>query len=118
MENTQKCELCGEPMPPGEEMFKFHGYSGNCPKPPIGGHVEPKQLNRDDKLVAAVELLNSIVEKARLHTDVSRVLVENALNAPHEEKTDRYEKALTDIVKLTGRTRGNEIARAALNLKL
>lgn len=29
------CELCGEPMPKGEEMFKFHGYSGPCPKPPI-----------------------------------------------------------------------------------
>lgn len=25
------CELCGCPMPPGEEMFKFHGYSGPCP---------------------------------------------------------------------------------------
>ena len=30
-----KCELCGEPMPPGEEMFKYHGYSGSCPKPPM-----------------------------------------------------------------------------------
>lgn len=29
------CELCGEPMPPGEEMFKIHGFSGNCPKPPV-----------------------------------------------------------------------------------
>lgn len=29
------CQLCGEPMPPGEEMFKFHGYSGPCPKPPL-----------------------------------------------------------------------------------
>lgn len=28
------CELCGEPMPAGEEMFNYHGYSGNCPKPP------------------------------------------------------------------------------------
>lgn len=27
------CELCGEPMPPGESMFKFHGYSGPCPTP-------------------------------------------------------------------------------------
>lgn len=26
------CALCGEPMPPGEEMFKFHGYSGPCPQ--------------------------------------------------------------------------------------
>lgn len=30
-----KCGLCGEPMPAGEEMFKFHGYSGPCPKPPL-----------------------------------------------------------------------------------
>ncbi len=29
------CELCGEPMPPGETMFKFHGYGGPCPKPPL-----------------------------------------------------------------------------------
>ena len=28
------CELCGEPMPPGEEMFKYHGHSGPCPKAP------------------------------------------------------------------------------------
>jgi len=25
----------GEPMPQGEQMFKYHGYSGPCPKPPI-----------------------------------------------------------------------------------
>ena len=25
------CELCGKPMPKGEEMFRFHGYSDNCP---------------------------------------------------------------------------------------
>jgi len=30
-----RCALCGEPLPEGEEMFKFHGYSGPCPKPPI-----------------------------------------------------------------------------------
>jgi hypothetical protein len=27
-----RCDLCGKPMPPGEEMFKFHGYSGPCPQ--------------------------------------------------------------------------------------
>jgi hypothetical protein len=32
---SAKCELCGEPMPPGEEMFKYHGYSGPCPKSPL-----------------------------------------------------------------------------------
>ncbi len=38
-----KCELCGEPMPEGEEMFKFHGYSGPCPKPPLPGEPKPDQ---------------------------------------------------------------------------
>lgn len=32
---TAICELCGEPMSEGEEMFKIHGYFGPCPKPPL-----------------------------------------------------------------------------------
>lgn len=35
MSEPGKCELCGEPMPLGEQMFRFHGYSGPCPKPPL-----------------------------------------------------------------------------------
>jgi hypothetical protein len=31
-ENRALCGLCGLPMPEGEEMFKYHGYSGPCPK--------------------------------------------------------------------------------------
>lgn len=27
------CALCGQPMPDGEEMFLYHGYSGPCPAP-------------------------------------------------------------------------------------
>jgi hypothetical protein len=30
-----RCDLCGEPMPEGESMFRMHGYSGPCPKPPL-----------------------------------------------------------------------------------
>lgn len=44
------CELCGEPMPPGEEVFKYHGFSGPCPKPrrtPLDsipkGEVNPRE---------------------------------------------------------------------------
>lgn len=29
------CQMCGEPMPASETMFKYHGYSGPCPKPPL-----------------------------------------------------------------------------------
>jgi hypothetical protein len=35
MNEPAKCQVCGEPMPPGEEMFNYHGYSGPCPKPPL-----------------------------------------------------------------------------------
>ena len=35
MTDEYRCELCGELMPPGETMFKFHGYSGPCPKEPL-----------------------------------------------------------------------------------
>lgn len=31
--DAPKCELGGEPMPEGEDMFQYHGYSGLCPKP-------------------------------------------------------------------------------------
>lgn len=47
MTEQAKCEMCGEPMPEGEEMFKFHGYSGPCPKPPLprdNGAEEVKEL--------------------------------------------------------------------------
>lgn len=34
-ETTNRCGICGEPMPPNEQMFKYHGFSGPCPKPPL-----------------------------------------------------------------------------------
>ena len=35
MTHITHCSLCGEPMTEGETMFKYHGYSGPCPKPPL-----------------------------------------------------------------------------------
>lgn len=40
MSESANCTICGEPMPEGETMFKFHGYSGPCPKPPL---LQPHQ---------------------------------------------------------------------------
>lgn len=39
------CQLCGEPMPPGEEMFNYHGYSGLCPKEPAKIMSHPAESN-------------------------------------------------------------------------
>jgi hypothetical protein len=54
-------------MPAGEEMFKYHGYSGPCPKPPepkLGPDTsatdriiaEAMRTSRDNALDAAIEL--------------------------------------------------------------
>ena len=42
------CGLCGEPMPDGEKMFKYHGYSGPCPKPrlPKPQAMTPQETQR------------------------------------------------------------------------
>lgn len=36
-------------MPAGEEMFKFHGYSGNCPKPPLPKEILWRSERIDDE---------------------------------------------------------------------
>ncbi len=55
MDQVAKCELCGEPMPPGEQMFKLHGYSGPCPKPPL-----PRPLTAEQKLAIVEPLVKTV----------------------------------------------------------
>jgi hypothetical protein len=75
------CELCGDPMPPGEEMFKYHGYSGPCTKPPLWKPYETEALKaqalfavqtlaemerqRDELLTALVEALEHLGDLSR-----------------------------------------------------
>lgn len=59
------CELCGDPMPEGEEMFKYHGYSGPCPKP-----ATPVAPGTDYLLSMAREcFLNMLAEARRWDVD-------------------------------------------------
>jgi hypothetical protein len=47
-EDPPFCELCGQPMLPGEEMFRYHGYSGPCPEPEVSPHEHwPGPARRD-----------------------------------------------------------------------
>lgn len=59
MSNESRCELCGEPMPPGEEMFKYHGYSGPCPKPPLeqpeAARTDPSRADLERYLLQRVQ---------------------------------------------------------------
>ena len=45
--NTAHCELCGKIMPVGEEMFRYHGFSGPCPKPEPFSHILQRQLKTE-----------------------------------------------------------------------
>ena len=49
-----KCELCGEPMPPGEEVFNYHGYSGPCPKPPLPKNEPTARQKVRDAVLALI----------------------------------------------------------------
>lgn len=50
------CGMCGNPMPPGEEMFRYHGLSGPCPpsldapaqSPPAGIQITVNDLETGD----------------------------------------------------------------------
>lgn len=47
MNEKATCTLCGHPMPAGEEMFKFHGYSCECPSPPVSKTATMRDLMID-----------------------------------------------------------------------
>lgn len=58
---TNKCKICGEDMPAGEEMFKIHGYSGPCPKP-----IKTREDFEDDLIrdvTIAVRESDALLEK-------------------------------------------------------
>lgn len=70
-EAEAKCKLCGEPMPPGEEMFFYHGYSGPCPKPPLPKEStdEPQEPDAITKLKEEIAHWKQRAETAELCLD-------------------------------------------------
>lgn len=61
-----RCELCGELMPIGEEMFRYHGYSGKCPSPML-----PKSIHAREKL--AEEAIEGYPKALRMLQKVLRL---------------------------------------------
>ncbi len=50
------CGLCGDPMPEGEQMFKYHGYSGPCPKPPL-----PKTTSTEESFSEQIDRIQLMI---------------------------------------------------------
>lgn len=99
-----KCEICGEPMPIGEEMFKYHGYSGDCPKPPLPRPEGKPAVNivpdgwieqaKYDALGKAYKQLESTI--AELRAQVARLSqkMEPHHWVCHPKSDDPYEESL------------------------
>lgn len=50
-------------MPAGEEMLKYHGYSGPCPKPPpLGPTVEAERVETACSRAMAEDGITGVVE--------------------------------------------------------
>ena len=63
------CRVCGEPMPPGEEVFYYHGYSGPCPKPPL-----PKQYSYDEECEVLARHFLSDLSREDLSRDLAQTI--------------------------------------------
>ena len=87
---TKKCSICGEPMPEGETMFKFHGYSGPCPKPPLlqphQRRVLDEKTELDKKATALSEFIGTSPTFDTLdHAEQERLKVQNDLMWQYSE---------------------------------
>lgn len=67
------CSLCGEPMPAGEEMFKFHGYSGDCPKPPLPKPLDPVREAIRSSIKAGAPGLTDVVIEAIVRSAMLKI---------------------------------------------
>lgn len=90
-----RCGLCGEPMPPGEQMFQYHGYSGKCPKPPMPAPPPPpSELRRAmaEILVTARDNREFYVPGSHPWAILDRITTQahHALNQPTEADLDTY----------------------------
>jgi hypothetical protein len=82
MSEQPNCEMCGDPMPPGEEMFKFHGYSGPCPKP-----IKPLSSKHD-------ELKSELARELKAHCGT----IDRAERA--EQQRDKLLSALNQVLTI------------------
>lgn len=96
MTDVARCRICGEPMPPGEEMFKFHGYSGDCPKPPLT-HFAPLGEDEIERIKIAL-----MYQQMFLPSRMIRAVLAEAVPAPIGEDQSDLVDALFSALRDQG----------------
>lgn len=61
MTDKPTCNVCGHPMPEGEEMFNFHGYSGPCPVPPLRPAYQLRVIEEKRELEEKISKLTTFL---------------------------------------------------------
>ena len=91
------CKLCGEPMPEGEEMFNYHGYSGNCPKPPLPRPAEPEQAASEAMIEKVWEAFHGIPNPS--NDDIAEFTLEQIAQrtAELEKRVEELERILKNF---------------------
>lgn len=102
-QDHSRCQLCGESMPDGEEMFNYHGFSGPCPRPPM---PKPKlhsvieyffreatngefwiDIHADRKPYTQLGPFDTAAERQRAHDDLMAAMrAGGAIDLPNEEQ--------------------------------
>jgi len=111
-----KCQLCGEPMPAGEEMFNYHGYNGLCPKvdrwsdATVASYCAEREAQLREELASAVSALKRysadyVYEKARAETAESSVRSLEAALQEAKSRIAELENWINEEMK-NQRTRG------------
>lgn len=79
-EEKVNCTVCGDPMPEGEQMFNYHGYSGPCPKPPL-----PRKKTLAEAAKETTGIMNSVIVALRTPEEINReelwTLLQDARNS-------------------------------------
>ena len=97
---TGKCEICGEPMPAGEEMFKYHGFSGDCPKPPLPRPVKPtyEQLQATiEQQAAKIAELEAIIKASQEPRPISTAPQDDPHFIGYTRKYGWHETCWSDV---------------------
>ena len=86
------CILCGEPMPTGEEMFKFHGYSGPCPKPMKNIESKDEEINLLRAEIGKLQIVRKALvglvgSDTRAELEAMEVIIRTS-NIPEEDRAN------------------------------
>ncbi len=117
MSDKALCDVCGEPMPVGEEMFNYHGFSGPCPKPPLPPKPTPLEIANETIARLTRELSEATQDRGQLIRSLTAsgddcAKLEQELSEARQEKTeleaiqnglrDQLSEARAEVERLLG----------------